>query len=95
MFLEFMMKILLVGVGGVGEAIAVMAKTRPWLEKMVLADYSLGRAKAIQVKLGDLERFPVEQINASDVDQVIRIARKHQIDLMMNSVNVEFDVPLF
>jgi hypothetical protein len=29
------MKVLLVGVGGVGEAIAVTARTRPWLEKMV------------------------------------------------------------
>ena len=32
------MKVLLIGVGGVGEAIAVIAKDRPWLEKMVLAD---------------------------------------------------------
>jgi saccharopine dehydrogenase (NAD+, L-lysine-forming) len=89
------MKVLLVGVGGVGEAIAVMAKTRPWLEKMVLVDYSLERTKDIQAKLDDLGKFPVEQLDASDVDQVIRIARKHQIDLLMNAVNVEFDAPLF
>ena len=38
------MKVLLVGVGGVGEAIAVMAAKRPWLEKMVLADYNKDRA---------------------------------------------------
>ena len=88
------MKVLLVGVGGVGEAIAVMAKTRPWLEKMVLADYSLKRAKDIQAKLDDFEKFPVEQINASNVDQVVHIARKHRVDLLMNAVNVEFDAPL-
>ena len=35
------MKVLLVGVGGVGEAIAVIAKDRPWMEQMVLADYNL------------------------------------------------------
>ncbi len=37
------MKVLLIGSGGVGEAIAVIAQKRDpdsrWLEKMVLADY--------------------------------------------------------
>ena len=89
------MKVLLVGVGGVGEAVAVMANTRPWLEKMVLADYSLERARKVQTKLNNLEKFPVEQLDASDIDQVIQIARKHQVDLLMNAVNVEFDTALF
>ena len=39
------MKVLLIGVGGVGEAIAVIAQDKPWLEKMVLADYNLKRVK--------------------------------------------------
>ncbi len=30
------MKVLLVGVGGVGEAIAAIAKPRAWMEQMVL-----------------------------------------------------------
>ena len=63
------MKVLLVGVGGVGEAIAVMANTRPWLEKMVLADYSLERARKVQTKLNNLEKFPVEQLGASDIEK--------------------------
>ena len=41
------MKVLLIGVGGVGEAIAVLAQGRPWLEKMVLADFNLQRARAV------------------------------------------------
>ena len=45
------MKVLLIGVGGVGEAIAVVARDRPWLEKMVLADYNLERASKIQKSL--------------------------------------------
>lgn len=89
------MRVLLIGTGGVGEAIAVMAGTRPWLEKMVLADYNLTRAKEVQEKLGNLEKFPVEKLDAGDVTQVVEIARKHQVDLLMNAVNVEFDVPLF
>jgi len=35
------MKILLVGVGGVGEAMAVIAKKHPWVELIVLSDYRL------------------------------------------------------
>lgn len=89
------MKVLLVGVGGVGEAIAVMANTRPWLEKMILADYSLERAMAVQAKLRDKEKFPVEQLDASDVNRVVTIARKHQVDLLMNAVNVDFVPALF
>lgn len=89
------MKVLLVGVGGVGEAIAVTAQTRPWLEKMVLADYSPERARAVQARLNDLEKFPVEPLDASDIARVIKIARKHQIDLLMNAVNVELDAALF
>ena len=89
------MKVLLVGVGGVGEAIAVMANTRLWLEKMVLADNSLERAREVQAKLGVVEKFPVEQLDASDVSQVVQIARKHQVDLLMNAVNVNFVPPLF
>jgi saccharopine dehydrogenase-like NADP-dependent oxidoreductase len=46
------MKVLLVGVGGVGEAIAVIAKPRAWVEQIVLADYNLERAKEVQAKLG-------------------------------------------
>ncbi len=59
------MKVLLVGVGGVGEAIAAIAKPRSWMEKIVLADYNMERAREVQTKLGDEERFPVEFIDAS------------------------------
>ena len=45
------MRVLLIGVGGVGEAIAKLAQNRPWLEHMVLADYNLERAKAVQARL--------------------------------------------
>ena len=38
------MRVLLVGVGGVGEAIAAISKPRPWMELMVLADYNKKRA---------------------------------------------------
>ena len=51
------MKILLVGTGGVGESLAVIGKSQPWVEKIVLSDYNLDRVKEVQGKLGDPAPF--------------------------------------
>ena len=69
------MKILLLGTGGVGEAIAVMAKGRPWLEKMVLADYDLKRAKEVRQKVRGGRAFPVAQVDAGDKKQIVALAK--------------------
>ncbi len=89
------MKVLLVGVGGVGEAIAVVAKDRPWLETMVLADYNLARAEEVQGKLGDAGRFPVERIDASKPDEIVALAKRHHADLIMNAVDPVFNEAIF
>ncbi len=89
------MKVLLVGVGGVGEAIAVIAKSRPWVDKVVLADYNLERAKEVQQKLGDPERFPAEFIDASNQELIEELARKYQVDLIMNGCDPQYNVPIF
>jgi saccharopine dehydrogenase-like NADP-dependent oxidoreductase len=89
------MKVLLVGVGGVGEAIAAIAKPRPWLEQMVLADYNLPRAEEVQRKLGDPKRFPVESIDASDQAMIEVLARKYGVDLIMNAVDPVYNQQLF
>jgi len=89
------MKVLLVGVGGVGEAIAQIAKPRPWLEQMILADYNLERAREIQAKLGDDQRFPVEFIDAGDQAMTEALARKYGVDLIMNAVDPIFNKQIF
>jgi len=89
------MKVLLAGVGGVGEAIAVMANTRPWLDIMVLADYNLQRAGQVQSRLKNPEKFHVEQLDAGNIDKILQTARKHRVDLIMNAVNVNFVPTLF
>lgn len=89
------MKILLVGVGGVGEAIAVIAKPQPWLELMVLADYKKARAEEVQGKLKDKERFPIEFVDANDQAQIEALARKYKVDLIMNACDPEYNVPIF
>lgn len=89
------MKVLLVGVGGVGEAIAVIARPRPWMEQIVLADYNVGRAVEVQNKLGDEIRFPVEYIDASSQENIEELAEKYQVDLIMNAVDPVFNKQIF
>jgi len=89
------MKILLVGVGGVGEAIAAIAKPRAWMEQMVLADYNVKRAKEVQKKLHQPKRFPVEFIDASKKSEIVKLAKKYKVDLIMNAVDPIFNEQIF
>jgi saccharopine dehydrogenase-like NADP-dependent oxidoreductase len=89
------MKVLLVGVGGVGEAIAAIAKERSWVEQVVLADYNLDRAIEIQKKLGDPKRFPAEFIDASDQKMIESLAKTYHVDLIMNAVDPIFNKQIF
>jgi len=88
-------KVLLVGVGGVGEAIALMARERAWVEKLVLADYSKARTEEIQKKLDDHNRFPAEFVDAGDQPMIEELARKHDADLIMNAVDPIFNEKVF
>ena len=89
------MKVLLVGVGGVGEAIAVLVKDKPWVEKLVLCDYNVDRAKEVQAKIGQAARMPVEFVDAGDKEQVGALARKHGVDMIHNSVDPVFNEAIF
>lgn len=89
------MKILLVGVGGVGEAIAAIAKPRPWAEQIILADYNQERTKEVQAKLGDKARFPAEFIDAGKQKMIEDLAKKYKVDLIMNACDPIFNEPIF
>jgi saccharopine dehydrogenase-like NADP-dependent oxidoreductase len=89
------MKVLLVVVGGVGESIAVMAARKPWLETMVLADYKEARAKEVQDKINDPKRLPVEFVDAGKQEMIEALAKKYQVDLIMNACDPSFNIPIF
>ena len=89
------MKVLLIGVGGVGEAIAITAKPQLWMQQLVLADYNLKRAQEVQKKLGSRKRFPVEHVNAGDKKQIVALAIKYGVDLIMNAVDPVFNEKIF
>ncbi len=89
------MRVLIIGVGGVGEALASIVRPRTWAEKIVLADYNLSRAQAVQARMGDSDRYPAEFVDACNKDMIIDLARKHHADLIMNAVDPIYNVPIF
>jgi saccharopine dehydrogenase (NAD+, L-lysine forming) len=89
------MRVLLVGVGTVGEAIAKLTADREWCEAMVLADYDGARARTIADVIGQPDRFVPATIDASSRDAVAEAARRHRVDLIMNAVDPTFVMPIF
>ena len=89
------MRVLLIGVGTVGEAIARISASADWCEAMVLADYDESRARALADSLGDAERFPAVKIDARDAASVTEAATAHRADLVMNAVDPQFVMPIF
>lgn len=89
------MKVLLVGVGTVGEAIARLSAGRPWLEQMVLAGHNLDRVRSVADSVGDRSSHPAEYVDASDARAVEALARAYDVDLVMNAVDPRFVMPVF
>jgi saccharopine dehydrogenase-like NADP-dependent oxidoreductase len=94
------MRILLVGAGGVGNAIAKIAARRTFFETMVVCDYDLARAEAtiawIEAKHGAQgSRFVAAKIDASDPDNVTAVAQAHNVTHVMNAVEPKFVPTIF
>src|SRR5690606_3360382 len=89
------MRILLVGAGGVGDAIAKIAARRDFFETLVVSDYDVTRAERtirwIEAKHGPQgDRFVAARIDASDPDSVAAVAREHGATHVMNAVEPKF-----
>ncbi|MCJ7513855.1 MAG: saccharopine dehydrogenase NADP-binding domain-containing protein [Anaerolineales bacterium] len=89
------MRVLLVGVGGVGESIAVIAQDMPWVDKIVLCDINIKRCQEVKAKLRQPKKFPVERIDAGNRSQIVELAKKHKVDLIMNAVEPLFNEQIF
>ncbi|MDN4639120.1 saccharopine dehydrogenase NADP-binding domain-containing protein [Agreia sp. PsM10] len=95
------MRILLVGAGGVGDAIAKIAARRSFYEQIVVTDYDISRAQRtvdwIASKHGSevAGRFAVDAIDASDPDSVADVARRHGASHVMNAVEPKFVPTIF
>ncbi len=95
------MRILLVGAGGVGDAIVKIAANRNFFEKIVVSDYDLSRAErsvawvASNRDASVAAKFVADKVDASDSANVAELARKHQITHVMNAVEPKFVQSIF
>lgn len=99
-------RVLLVGVGTVGEAIARLSLGRPWLDRLVLADHNVDRARDVRDRLagqagagsindGLEASHPVERVDARDRAAVVELVRRHEVDLVLNAADPRFVPSLF
>jgi len=95
------MRILLIGAGGVGDAIAKIAARRGFFERIIVSDFDESRAHRtvewIRRRHGEdiAARFSTAQIDASDPDVVARVAREHDVTHVMNAVEPRFVPSVF
>jgi saccharopine dehydrogenase (NAD+, L-lysine-forming) len=87
-------RVLVVGSGGVGEAIAAIARRRDFLEHMVLADVNRARAEQVAQRLGD-ERLAAAQLDASDERAIADLAKAERADLVLNACDPRLNPPIF
>lgn len=88
------MRVLLVGAGGVGGAIALIAARRPFFAAMIVADYDGRRAAAVAASTGDA-RFTAARVDAADRGQVQALIAEHRCDVLVNATDPRFVMPLF
>jgi saccharopine dehydrogenase (NAD+, L-lysine forming) len=89
------MRILVIGAGGVGSAVAAIARRRGFFERMVLADVSGERAQAAIARIGDDDRFGAAALDASDADAIVALAARERIDAILNAVDPWLNPPIF
>src|SRR5918996_4707791 len=88
------MRILVLGAGGVGGAVAAIARRRDFFERMVLADIAGERAQAAIARLGD-ERFGAAALDASDSEAIVELAEAERTDAILNACDPWLNPPIF
>ena len=95
------MRILLIGAGGVGDAIAKVAAERSFYEVFVVSDFDLSRAEHsiewIRNRHGDevAAIFIAANIDASSASSVVELCRAHNITHLINAVEPKFVPTVF
>jgi saccharopine dehydrogenase (NAD+, L-lysine forming) len=92
------MRVLLVGAGGVGEAAAVLAGSRGFLEELVVADISFDRAAKVAARAAEVGmRTATEgvQLDAGQAQAVAELARSKKVDVIFNACDPRFVPSIF
>jgi saccharopine dehydrogenase-like NADP-dependent oxidoreductase len=88
------MRILVIGAGGVGSAVAPIAARRDFFERIVVADYDAGRAERVVASVAD-DRFEAARVDASSAAAVEALIRESRATHVLNAVDPRFVMPIF
>jgi saccharopine dehydrogenase-like NADP-dependent oxidoreductase len=88
-------RILVVGAGGVGSAVAAIARRRDFFETLVLADLDRGRAQAALDRVGRPDRMQARAVDASDPLAIVALARGIRADVILNACDPRLNPPIF
>ncbi len=93
------MRVLMIGAGGVGDAAARIAADRDFFAAWVVADHDVSRADrtvaAASARRAGESRFSAAQVDASDATAVEALAREVGATHVLNAVDPRFVVPIF
>ena len=97
------MRVLVIGAGGVGSAFISITARRDAFTHLVVADVDVERAqRAVDeaIDSGELDatqqtRLHAEQIDASNDTAVAALARKHDVDVVLNACDPRLNPPIF
>ncbi len=95
------MRVLLIGAGGVGDAIVKIAADRNFFEKLIVADYALERAQKSVAWVSQwhkpevAQKFEADQIDASEPSAVAALVKKHGATHVVNAVEPKFVQSIF
>ena len=90
-----LMKVLVVGAGGVGAAFAAIAQRRTAFERVVLADVAPERVRGVVAGLGEPGRFAAERVDASAGGDLVELIGSVQPDAVLNACDPRFNEPIF
>ncbi|HTZ43545.1 MAG TPA: saccharopine dehydrogenase C-terminal domain-containing protein [Jatrophihabitans sp.] len=88
------MRLVILGAGGVGSAVALIAARRAFLEAVVVADYDAGRAERAAAATNDA-RFSAARVDASDQAAIGRLLTDARADAVLGATDPRFTMPIF
>jgi saccharopine dehydrogenase (NAD+, L-lysine forming) len=89
------MKILVVGSGGVGAAVAPIASRRDFYEHIVFADIDERRAQRVVDRFGADGRYSSAKVDAANTADVAAAAKANGCDAILNAVDPRFVPTVF
>jgi len=88
------MRVLVVGAGGVGAAIARAAAETEVLERVVVTDLDLRRASAAVEQCADA-RFAAQALDASNTAAITELAHNERVDVVVNACDPRLNPSIF